>query len=91
VTKRIERAWTRFERMVVPADAGPVQRAEMRKSFYAGAATLFRMLVDLSEGVSEGNEPSPNDMKLMDGLAAEIEEFGQQLDAEVLQLKLTEN
>ncbi len=88
---RINRAWTRFEKMVVPADAGPVQRAEMRKSFYAGAATLFRMLVDLSDGVVKGEEPSDDDMKLMDGLAAEIEEFGQELDAEVFQVKSTKN
>ncbi len=82
--KRIERAWTRFERMVVPTDAGPVQRSEMRRSFYAGAATLFRMLVD---GVSDSEETTEDDMELMDGIAAELNEFGEKLDAEVFQIK----
>lgn len=79
--KPIEDAWKKFEVMVVPNDAGPVQHSEMRKAFYAGASVLFRILTDR---ISSDEEPTEQDMRLMDDIAKEVDEFGQELDAAVL-------
>ena len=38
---KIANGWDEFERRVVPKDAGPIQREEMRMSFFAGSAFLF--------------------------------------------------
>ncbi len=34
--RTIAQQWATFERLVMPAGAGPVQRQEMRRAFYAG-------------------------------------------------------
>ena len=36
--------WENFERNVVPVDAGAAQRLQMRVAFYAGAASLMKVL-----------------------------------------------
>ncbi len=41
----VRELWGSFEREVVPDDAGPVQREEMRRSFYAGAFGVFCELI----------------------------------------------
>jgi len=84
VNKPIETAWKRFERMVVPADASAVQRSEMRKSFYAGAAIVFKVI---TQNVSEGEEVQESDLKLLDDIAREVDEFGVELDAAVLGIR----
>jgi hypothetical protein len=81
--KLIERAWALYRRRVMPVGAQDVQVRETRKAFYAGASVLFTVLVN---GVSDSDEPTKGDMDLMEGLQAEIDEFGQELDAEVLKL-----
>lgn len=45
----IEEQWMAFERAVLAPTAPEVQRTEMRKAFYAGAAVLFKVLMDLGE------------------------------------------
>ena len=42
--KVIESAWKEFEKSVVPADAGPVQRNAMQDAFNAGATMMFMHL-----------------------------------------------
>lgn len=49
-----------------------VQKTEMRKAFYAGAAAVFYKLV---KGVSPGGEPTDQDMKLFEDIDAELREF----------------
>jgi hypothetical protein len=39
--ERLAESWESFERAVIPADAGPVQRQEMRRAFYAGAWSIL--------------------------------------------------
>jgi hypothetical protein len=79
--KWIERAWDRYRKMVVPADAGPVQVAETRQAFMAGAAILFTAIM---QGVSEGDEVQESDERLMADIQAEVDAFGQEIDRAVL-------
>lgn len=79
--RRIEQAWLGFEKMVLPATVGEVQRVEMRKAFFAGASVLFAMMTN---GVSDGPEVEASDMAFMEELDTEIREFGGQFDAEHL-------
>lgn len=39
----IQAQWSTFEAMVVPKNAPPVQRQEMRRAFYAGAEAMMRI------------------------------------------------
>ena len=41
--------WTIFEMQVIPAEASLLQRAEMRKTFYAGAGALLSMQLLISQ------------------------------------------
>lgn len=79
----IARGWESYRRMVVPADAGEVQINETRQAFYAGASILFTALT--SPGMLDpGTEETEADMQTMADLQAEINEFGQVLDKQVL-------
>lgn len=50
----IAEQWALFEASVMPKNAPPIQRQEMRRAFYSGAAALLRIqLVIGSETVSE--------------------------------------
>lgn len=70
--KSIAEAWQQYDEKVLPDVAGTVQRTECRKAFYAGAATVFGLLV---HGVSKGDEPTAEDEALLDNIKAEIDEF----------------
>ena len=39
----IQVQWNSFEKMVVPQDAPPIQRQEMKLAFYAGAEAMMRI------------------------------------------------
>ena len=39
----IAEQWSAFEALVMPKDAPPVQRQEMRRAFYAGSEAMLRM------------------------------------------------
>lgn len=45
--------WKTYERMVIPADAGAVQREESRRAFYAGAAACFGLVMAATEPENE--------------------------------------
>lgn len=45
----LETEWRKFEALVIPATAPEVQRTEMCKSFYAGAAVLMSVLTALGD------------------------------------------
>lgn len=42
-------AWDTFHAAVLPPGAGPIQRQEMRRAFYAGAQAALLATVDISE------------------------------------------
>jgi hypothetical protein len=64
--------WRRFAEALLPAGTPAVQRTEMRRAFYAGAISLFHMLVT---GVSAGDEPKEADLAMMDGIQAEFLQY----------------
>jgi len=39
----IQEQWEQFRKLIVPADAPPVQVQEMRRSFYAGVEAMLRI------------------------------------------------
>jgi hypothetical protein len=50
----IQQAWQTFERDIIPADAPTIQRVEMKRAFYAGAAVILSVNAHIAEeGVSE--------------------------------------
>ena len=79
--KYIESGWAGYRHVVIPADASEVQVNESRRAFFAGAACLFETIM---LAASPGVEPTEADMDMMANLQAEIDEFGQQLDLEIL-------
>lgn len=46
---KIEKEWQRFAYMVLPADAGLVQRREMKRAFFGGAWTALTELTQIGE------------------------------------------
>jgi hypothetical protein len=80
-TKFIEAAWEGYRKMVVPSDASEVQVVETRQAFFSGAAVLFEVLI---RSASHGDEVLESDILRMKGIQAEIDEFGQALDAKLL-------
>lgn len=51
-TRTIAAQWVNFSLAILPADASQVQRTEMRKAFYAGAAAMLGecgAIADLSD------------------------------------------
>jgi hypothetical protein len=49
----VQEKWDQYEEMVVPASAGPNQRIETRRAFYAGAYAMLTTMEDLPEDISE--------------------------------------
>lgn len=45
--------WTAFAGYVLPADASPVQREEMKKAFFAGFTECFKVMNDYATELDE--------------------------------------
>lgn len=43
------KVWETFERKVIPPGASRIQRQEMRRAFYAGAAGMFGLIAQIDE------------------------------------------
>jgi hypothetical protein len=69
--------WRSYE-TTLPKSAGSVQRQETRRAFYGGAQAAFEVLV---HGVSAGSEVTEDDESLMVSLAAELEQFVEDVKA----------
>lgn len=74
----MEAAWRNFARTLIPADAPPSQRSEMRKAFYGGAAMMFEAIVN---GTDEDHEPTAEDMARVTRIAEGLVRFAAELDA----------
>ncbi len=68
----IESAWHDYKSKVVPMGASPVQVAETRKAFYAGAASLLKSMLT---ALGPGKEATESDLAIMDGVQEELDEF----------------
>ena len=70
--KLIADAWREFEIEVIPLNAPEVQRTECRRAFYQGALSLFYRLTGILDA---DREPTAADLKKMDDIKAEIDQF----------------
>ena len=71
----IAEQWALFERAVMPKDAPPVQRQEMRRAFYAGAEAMLRM----QWGIGDKAVSEDAGMAMMEGWHDECRRFAQQV------------
>lgn len=69
----IEAGWVGLRKGWVPEDAPPEQLADMRKAFMAGAQHLFTSIMNVMD---EDREPTEADLRRMDLIHRELEEFG---------------
>lgn len=70
--KLIEAGWVSLRLAAIDPTASALQLEEMRNAFFAGAQHLFGSIVDAME---KGEEPTANDLRRMDNIAKELEEF----------------
>lgn len=77
----IQAAWLSYEQMVLPKDAGEVQRSETKQAFFAGASTIFQALM---VGLSDGPDESGGDMKMLSTIEQELRNFGKTFDQKIL-------
>jgi hypothetical protein len=68
--------WTSFEQNVFSPEIGPVQRREMRRAFYSGAAELFSVIMAMLE---PGEDATDADLTRMSDLHDELERFKEDL------------
>lgn len=69
---RMAEQWSEFSKHIIPSDAPQVQKQEMRRAFYAGAAAYQSILVT---EVSINSEMTDADLKLADDLDEELKAF----------------
>ncbi len=69
----VEEAWEGFDKSVMPDGASELQRTEMKRSFYAGAHTLFSILMDESDDGDD--EPTEENLHMMRDVQADIQQF----------------
>lgn len=74
-------AWANYEANVMPAGAGAVQRSEGRNCFYAGAQTLFLLLMT---ELAEEKDPTEADLHAIDGIHDELTAFAAELAERVI-------
>lgn len=82
--KFIESGWDSYRQIVVPADASEAQVRDTRRAFFGGAAILFQTIM-LAMG--PGTEESEADLRFMESIQAEVDEFGLEIDLELLPVK----
>jgi hypothetical protein len=68
----IAKAWDAFAARVMPPNVSDIQRREMKRAFYAGAAVLLEIQLQVLE---PGTEPTQKDLAVMDRIAAELKAF----------------
>lgn len=76
--KIIEAGWTGYRMGVLPGDCSQVQIDETRLAFFAGAQHLFASMMSI---LDPGAEPTENDLKRMDLIHEELNQFSASLSA----------
>lgn len=73
--KTMAQCWREYQSKVLdPVKAGEMQRKETKIAFYMGAMSLLDMVMS---NLTPGDEPTEDDMILMNGIKAELEQFTQ--------------
>lgn len=78
--KLIEAGWQSLRILTVPERAPAVQLKEMRQAFFAGAQHLLASMMTL---LDPDAEPTEQDMERMSLIHAELEQFIEQLHAQI--------
>lgn len=68
----IEAGFEGFRRAALPDDMSSAQLAAMRQTFFAGAQHLFASILTL---LDPGEEPTDDDLRRMDAIQAELQQF----------------
>ena len=76
--QRIGEDWNEWAKMVLPPECGEIQRMETHRAFYAGALAVFARL---TSEVSDGPDPQPQDLQMMEDLNAEFKDFQDRVKA----------
>ncbi len=74
--KLIEAGWVALRLQAIPSNAPALQLREMRMAFMAGAQHLFASMIGM---LDPGTDETPDDMKRMDLIHAELEAFRAEL------------
>lgn len=72
---RVDEQWKTYAaRILVPAGVarGSTQYVETRRAFYAGATALLGLIC---ESLTPGDEPQPEDLRMMDEIDSELRAF----------------
>ena len=70
--KLLDEGWKEYRENVISPDAHVTQLIECKRAFYAGARTL---LTDILSMLDPGEEPTEDDLLMMDDIEAELEQF----------------
>jgi hypothetical protein len=73
----IEQQWQDFASVYRVAGAGPTQVRECRRAFYAGAISLFHLLLGVSD---DGSEPTETNLALLNDINAEFQRYADDLE-----------
>lgn len=73
----IEAGWVALRELVIPDNAPDVQVSEMRMAYMAGAQHLFSSIIAMMD---PGTEPTDEDIRRMDLIHIELEEFRKELE-----------
>ncbi len=76
--KTVAELWQSYANDVLPKHASATQRRETRRAFYAGAQAFFGAIV---AGLSEGAEPTEEDVQSLDTLHEEFKAFARDVAA----------
>lgn len=68
--------WDEFARQVMPKDAPKVQRVEMRRAWYAGAAAMLGLV---SGGLDADREPTDLDVAYLESIHQELIAFSRDI------------
>lgn len=70
--RRIGELWDSFAKAILPPDCSRIQREETRRGFYAGAFGAIDMI---SGAMSDEDEMTEDDLRVMNDLSKEREEY----------------
>lgn len=77
--KLIEAGWLSLRAVAIPPEASATQLRVMREAFFAGAQHLFGSIMSIMD---PGTEPTENDMRRMDLINKELNEFAAKFSAD---------
>jgi len=69
---RLAAEWQRYRALAVPRDAGKTQVRQTEAAFYAGASSLYDVIMHM---LTPGTEPSEEDLRNMQALHDELGQF----------------